>query len=253
MKQMLFTAFLFGMILIGCGQSPISQTEQEPVEQQTAAVDTPTTELVVTPTSSIQLSEEVPPEATVSTPTEEVIEDPQGNETAQQATMELPETSITQVVPTETPVESLPEPEPATPEGSDGGPTATPFVGDPVERLQTAVPASDPNPTQVETIPIYGIGEAAGGQGEEAYARDVTEATSADLATRLGVSVDTVVVVNGSYGEVQSMAPCGTSSKDSGQPIGDGMEFGYEVVYEVSGATFRYIGVGGLAYYCGAE
>ena len=250
---MLFMALVFGMILIGCGQPPISQTEPEQVEQPTATVDTSITEPVASPTGSPQPSEEALTEATVPSPTEAITDEQQDNETVQQATAELPETRATQVAPTEAPVAPITEAEPATPEGSDEGPTATPFVGDPVERLQTAVPASDPNPTQVETIPIYGIGEAAGSQGEEGYARDVTEATSADLATRLGVSVDAVVVVNGSYGEVQSMAPCGTSAKDSGQPIGDGIEFGYEVIYEVSGATYRYIGVGGLAYYCGAE
>lgn len=249
---MLFMAFLFGMILIGCGQPPIAQTDQEQAEVPTAA-DTPTTEPTVTPTSAPQPSEVVPVEATAASTTEEVTEEPPDSELLQRATEELPESRDTQVVPTAAPVESLPEPEPATPESSDGGPTATPFVGDPVERLQTAVPVPNPDPTQAETIPIYGIGEAASGQGQEGYARDVTEATSADLATRLGVGVDAVVVVRGSYGEVQSMAPCGTSAKDSGQPIGDGMEFGYEVVYDVSGVTYRYIGVGGLAYYCGAE
>ena len=242
---MLFMSLVFGMILIGCGQPPISQTEPEQVEQPTAIV---ITEPVASPTGSPQPSEEALTEATVPSPTEAMTDEQQHNETVQHATAELPETSATQVVPTEAPVAPI-----TTPEGSDEGPTATPFVGDPVERLQTAVPASNPDPAQVETIPIYGIGEAAGSQGEEGYARDVTEATSADLATRLGVSVDAVVVMQGSYGEVQSMAPCGTSAKDSGQPIGDGIEFGYEVVYDVSGTTYRYIGVGGLAYYCGAE
>lgn len=246
MKQMLCTLLVFGIILTGCGQSTAPQASQERHEQPTPLS---ATELLASSTISPQPPTDSIAEATAMSITQEPLD----GEEPGAATTEPLERAITQALSTEAPIEPVPESMPTTPEASDAEPTATPYVGDPIERLQTAVPVPNPDPAQIETIPIYGIGEAAGGQGQEGYARDVIETTSADLATRLSVSVDAVVVVRGSYGEVQSMAPCGTSAKDSEQPIGDGMEFGYEVVYDVSGMMYRYIGVGGLAYYCGAE
>jgi len=101
---------------------------------------------------------------------------------------------------------------------------------------------------------IYGIGASgeatpAGSESPERYGEMVTEAVIADLAARLGVSVDAVRVVTRDYVEVQIASPCGVTT----EAMGGGLGLGYEVVLEVGTPQYRYVVMGGLAYYCGEQ
>lgn len=67
------------------------------------------------------------------------------------------------------------------------------------------------------------------------------------LAARLGVPAGDIGIVGGDAREVASDAPCGDSAKAGAA----GLRVGYEVVLEAGGARYRYVAVGGIAYYCG--
>ena len=106
-----------------------------------------------------------------------------------------------------------------------------------------------------DVFPIYGIrawteGTPVGSGSPEQYEDAVTEAVTADLADRLGVSVDVVGVVTRGYLEVQVASPCGITAEGERSTVGGGLGMGYEVVLEVEETRYRYVTVGGLAHYC---
>ena len=94
----------------------------------------------------------------------------------------------------------------------------------------------------------------AGARSPDAYQQDVIKAVTSDLARRLGEPGDRVRVVDSGYLEVQVASPCDAGwAKGAEDPSAGGLSLGFEVVLEVGSTGHRYIGLGGLAYYCGPE
>lgn len=121
---------------------------------------------------------------------------------------------------------------------------------------RTTAPAAQTLP---DTFPIYpfltpDLATPAGARSPQAYQQDVIEAVTTDLAHRLGVPVESVRLVSSGYLEVALASPCGAGTgKEAGDLSAGGLSLGFEVLLEAESAGHRYIGLGGLAYYCGPQ
>ena len=66
--------------------------------------------------------------------------------------------------------------------------------------------------------------------------------------------MDSIHVVGSGYLEVQIASPCGTGTmKQETEISAGGLSLGLEVLLDAGSTSHRYIGVGGLAYYCGVQ
>lgn len=135
---------------------------------------------------------------------------------------------------------------PAPPPTAPPRATPTPLVGQPPDRLGTALPPG--SDTMPESFPIFGISSpgATPGSGPGSYERAAREAAARDLASRRGVTPHEVSVVAREDREVPVADPCGTGKTPAG-----GLSVGLVLELESSGTRYRYVAVGGRGYYCG--
>lgn len=127
--------------------------------------------------------------------------------------------------------------------------------------VSTAVPLAtilvpQPPPDTFLIYPLLSndLATSASARSPEAYQRDVVEAVTTDLTRRLGESLDSIHLVDSGYLEIQLASPCGAgSAKGAADPSAGGLSLGFEVLLEAGSTQHRYIGVGGLAYYCGPQ
>ena len=124
-------------------------------------------------------------------------------------------------------------------------------------RIGTPSGDADKSQERPDVFPIYGVRASHSttpSRSPDEYEKAVLEGVTADLAARLKISLGSIAIIRADYSEVQLAAPCGTTTaEDEAGAMPGGLALGYEVVLEEGGTQYRYVAVGGLGYYCGAE
>lgn len=119
-------------------------------------------------------------------------------------------------------------------------------------RLALEATASAPKST-AEKTPVGAIGQPIplfqpNETGRTSYSERVVRATQHDLAGRLGVAAETIVLVESGEAEVASGAPCGGEQQGRAPA---GVTIGYAVTFAAGEGRHRYVASGARAYYCG--
>ena len=122
--------------------------------------------------------------------------------------------------------------------------------------LRTSEPAPQALP---DVFPIYPLPSPnsptpTGARSPEDYQQAVITAVTLDLVRRIEEPLEGIHLVSADYLEVQLASPCGSgSAKEAADPSAGGLSLGFEVLLDAGGARHRYIGFGGLAYYCSLQ